>query len=311
MATGTIPCGIAIPQVFANPQADLKMLHEFVPRVETLGYDSLWVQEQIITDQPILEPVTLMTYAAALSKKVRLGSSVLLLTIRNPIQLAKSLATLDQLSNGRVIAGFGIGGPHIPEQVFGLIPEVKRSRRFIEAIQVLKALWTEPKASFKGEVWSFENVAMEPKPVQKPRIPIWFGARTEIALKRAVRHGDGWMAAGSSSSAEFMQHYPMIRRFLDDAKRDPATFPISKRVYLAIDNDRERADRRLKEWFGMRYKNADLAPKVSIWGSRDQVTEKLLELVRAGVQHFLLNPVFDEIEQAELLAREVMPHLHA
>jgi len=308
VATGNIPCGIGIPQNFANSRLDLKLIHDFAPRAEALGYDSLWVQEQIITDAPLLEPVTLMTYVAALTTKVRIGSSVLLIVIRNPVQLAKSLATLDQLSQGRLIAGVAIGGPHVPEKVFG-VGGGKRSRRFIEALAVIKALWTQPKATFKGEYWNFENIPMEPKPLQKPHPPLWFGARTEIGLKRAVRLGDGWMGPGSTSTADFADHVQIVRRQLEATKRDPANFPISKRVYLAVDENRDRAERRLREWFQMRYKNAAMGSQVSIWGGKAEVTDKLRELVRAGAQHLLLNPVFEEMEHAELLAGEVMPHL--
>jgi probable F420-dependent oxidoreductase len=308
MATGHTPCGIALPQSFASAPVDVPLIRTFLQRVDTLGYDSVWVQEQIISDAPILEPVTLLTYAAALTSQVRLGSSVLLTVIRNPVQLASSLASLDQLSQGRLIVGVGIGGPHVPEAVFGVSSE-GRARRFIEGLQVMKALWTQPRATVQGTFWQFENVPMEPKPVQKPHPPVWFGARTEIGLRRAVRHGDGWMGPGSSSSAEFVQHLGLVRRFLDEARRDPATFPLSKRVYVAVDNDRDRAERRLRAWFAMRYKNADMAARVSVWGSRAECTERLAELVRAGAQHLLLNPVFDELEHLELLAQEVMPHL--
>jgi probable F420-dependent oxidoreductase len=308
VATGKIPCGIAIPQTFANSPIDLRLIREFIPRAEQLGYDSLWVQEQIIGPYSVLEPVTLLTYASALTSKARLGTSVLLPVIRNPLQLAKSLASLDQLSQGRLIVGVGIGGPHVPEAAFGVSPE-RRARRFVEALGVMKALWTQPRATVSGDFWRFEKVAMEPKPVQQPHPPIWFGAREEVALRRAVRHGDGWMGAGSSSSADFLRQYQLLRRALGEAGRDPATFPISKRVYLAVDDDRGRAERRLREWFGARYRNADMAPQVSVWGSRKECLDKLSELVRAGAQHLMLNPVFDELEHLELLAREVMPHL--
>ena len=174
---------------------------------------------------------------------------------------------------------------------------------------MMKALWTQPRATVAGTFWQFENVPMEPKPVQKPHPPLWFGAREEVALKRAVRHGDGWMGAGVSSTADFIKQVCLVRRLLDEAQRDPATFPISKRAYLAVDTDRDRAERRLREWFGLRYKNADMASRVSIWGSRTECTDKLGELVRAGAQHLLLNPVFDELEHLDLLAQEVMPHL--
>ncbi len=306
MATGKIPCGIAIPQTSAP--ADVRFLGQYLHRAETLGYDSVWVQEQILGDSPMLEPITLLTFAAALTAKMRLGTSVILPLTRNPIHLAKALSSLDQLSQGRLILGVGMGGPHVPEPAFGISKE-NRSRRFVEVLKVTKALWTEPRASFAGEFWKFENVAMEPKPLQKPHPPIWFGARDEIALKRTVRHGDGWMGAGSSSTADFIKQSAMLRRLLEEAHRDPAKFPISKRVYLALDDNRDRAEKRLREWFGARYKNADMAPRVSIWGGVAEVVDKIGELVRAGAQHFLLNPVFDDMEHLERLASDVMPRL--
>lgn len=233
---------------------------------------------------------------------------VLVTVIRNPVQLAKSLSALDHLSQGRLIVGVGIGGAHVPEAVFGVSSQ-RRARQFVEGLQVLKALWTQPRATIKGDFWQFENVPMEPKPIQKPHPPLWFGARAAASLKRAVRYGDGWMGAGSSSSADFVQQVGLLRQVLDEAGRDPATFPISKRVYVAVDADRDRAERRLREWFAMRYKNADMATRVSIWGSCAECRDKLRALVQAGAQHLLLNPVFDEVEHLEVLAREVVPHV--
>ena len=308
MTIGNIPCGIAIPQSFADPSFDANIIHQFIPRAEALGYEGLWVQEQIVGDSPILEPVTLLTYAAALTTKVRLGTSVLITVIRNPVQLAKSLASLDQLSHGRLIVGVGVGGPHVPEAVFGVASE-HRGRRFVEGLQAMKALWTQSRATMSGEFWQFQNVAMEPKPLQKPHPPLWFGAREAVALRRAARLGDGWMGAGSSSSADFVAQSELLRRFLDEAKRDANEFPISKRVYIAVDDDQVRAERRLRDWFGMRYKNAEMASRVSIWGNRAECIDKLGEIVRAGARHLLLNPVFDEIEHLELLASEVIPKL--
>jgi probable F420-dependent oxidoreductase len=285
----------------------MQLVRDYVQKAETLGYDSLWVQESIVGNVPILEPVSLLNYVAALTTRVRLGTSVMLLVLRNPVQLAKSLSSLDQMSHGRLTAGIGIGG-HVPEAIFGL-PSERRIRRFVEAIQVMKALWTEPQASVDGIYWTFKDVAMEPKPVQQPHPPLWFGARQAPALKRAVQHGNGFMGAGSSSTADFIQQYGLLQQFLDAAQRDPATFAISKRVYLAVDADRERAEKRLREWFGIRYRNADMASQVGIWGSRDECLNKLGELVQAGAQHLMLNPVFDEMNHLELLAQEVVPKL--
>jgi probable F420-dependent oxidoreductase len=299
----SIACGVAIPQAFTS-SVDIELIRKCLSRAEVLGFDSLWVQEQIISDSAILEPVTLLTYAAALTSKARLGSSVLLTVIRNPVQLAKSLATLDQLSHGRLTVGVGIGGAHVPERVFGVSCE-RRARRFVEGLQVMKALWTQRRASINGEFWQFEDVPMEPKPVQQPHPPLWFGARDAIGLRRAVRHGQGWMGAGSSSSADFVQQIGLLRRFLDDEKRDPAQFSVSKRVYIAIDNNRNRAERRLKEWFAVRYKRAEMATLVSLWGSSQECTDKLNELISAGARHLMLNPVFDELEHLDALAEIV------
>lgn len=308
MKPRTVAFGIGIPQTFDNFSSAASYLRRFVPRAEALGFEGLWVQEQIVGDAPVLEPVTLITYAAALSSRIRLGTSVLITVIRNPVQLAKSLASLDQLSNGRITVGVGIGGPHIPEAVFGVASD-NRGRRFVEGLQVMKALWTQPRASMSGTFWRLADVAMEPKPAQKPHPPMWFGAREAVALRRAIRLGDGWMGAGSSSSEEFVKQLELIRRFLDEERRDPDKFAISKRVYLAIDNDRPRAERRLRDWFGVRYRFADMAPRVSIWGSREECVDKLGDLVRAGARHLLLNPVFDEAEQMETLASDVIPKL--
>jgi probable F420-dependent oxidoreductase len=301
-------CGISIPQTFEQSVVDVELIRKFVVRAETLGYDSLWVQEQMITDTAILEPVALLTYVAALTSRVRLGTAVLLTAVRNPVELAKTLATIDQLSGGRLVVGVGIGGPTTPHEIFG-VPREHRVRRFVEGIKVMKALWTQPKASVSGDFWNFTDVPMEPRPAQKPHPPIWFGARTEVALKRAARLGDGWMGPGSSSSAEFVQHMEWIRRLLDEAKRDPATFSISKRVYIAVDENRDIAERRLRQWFGARYKFPDMAPRVSIFGSRSECVDKLGALVKAGAQHLLLDPVYDHVEQMELLAAEVVPAL--
>jgi probable F420-dependent oxidoreductase len=307
MATGNTPCGIGIPQDFIDRPVDVQLIRDYVQKAEALGYDSLWVQEQIVGDVPILEPVTLLTYVAALTSRVRLGTSVMLTVLRNPVQLAKSLSSLDQMSQGRLAVGVGIGG-HVPESIFGYTSE-HRVRRFVEGLQVMKALWTESKATFTGTFWQFKDVSMEPKPVQKPYPPVWFGARQAPALKRAVQHGDGWMGAGSSATADFVQQYGLLQRFLEEVRRDPATFAISKRVYLAVDNDRDRAEQRLRTWFGVRYKNANMAARVAVWGSKAECLDKLGELVKAGAQHLMLNPVFDEMEHLELLAQEIVPHL--
>ena len=304
------PCGIELPQVFFDGPVDMEHIRRFATRAETLGYDSFWLQERVIGDFNILEPVTLLSYVAAITTTLRLGTSVILLPLRNPIQLAKAYSTLDVMSGGRAVMGVGLGGGHLGshEDVFGYTRD-GRVTRFTEAVQVMKLLWSEPRASFRGRYWNFKDISMEPKPMQKPHLPVIFGGHHENALRRAVRYAGGWMGAGSSSSASFTRESIRIRDFLDQAKRDPATFHIAKRVYLAVDNDKARGERRIMEWFAKRYKNADLGPKVSIWGSSAECTEKIQTLVDAGAQQIIFNPMFDEMEHLEICAKEIMPHL--
>jgi alkanesulfonate monooxygenase SsuD/methylene tetrahydromethanopterin reductase-like flavin-dependent oxidoreductase (luciferase family) len=247
---------------------------------------------------------------AAITSTLRLGTSVILLPLRNPIQLAKAYSTLDCMSGGRAIMGVGLGGGHLGshEDLFGYARE-HRVTRFAEAVQVMKLLWTEAKSSFHGTFWNFDDVSMEPKPIQKPHLPLWFGGHHENALRRAVKYGDAWMGAGSSSSSAFVRESALIRRFLDEAKRDPATFNYGKRVYLAVDNDKARGEKRIREWFNIRYKNADLGPRVSVWGSSTECTEKIQQIVGAGAQFIVFNPMFDEMEHLDICAKEIMPNL--
>ena len=305
-----LSCGIELPQVFFDGPVDMDHIRKFAARAETLGYDSLWLQERILGDIAMLEPVTLLSYVAAITAKLKLGTSVILLPLRNPLQLAKAYSTLDVMSNGRAIMGVGLGGGHLGshEDLFGYMRE-GRVTRFTEAVQIMKLLWTEPKASFQGRYWNFKDVSMEPKPMQQPRLPIIFGGHHENALRRAVKYADGWMGAGSSSSGSFIRESARLRDMLADAKRDPGTFHFAKRAYLAVDKDNARAERRIREWFGKRYKNPDLGPKVSIWGSAAKCTEKIREIVKAGAQQIVFNPMFDEMEHLDICAKEIMPHL--
>lgn len=307
MNQANTPCGIAIPQVFVDGVVDLKHIRSFLERAEALGYDSAWTQETVLSPFAILEPLSLLSYASAVTTRMRLGVSVMLTTLRNPIQLAKTLSSLDHLSGGRLDVGVGAGG-HVDEATFGYSKE-GRIRRFTEGIEVMKALWTQPKARISGRFWNLEDAVMEPKPVQRPHPPIWFGARIEPALRRAVRLGDGWMGSGSSSTGDFVKQCAQLHALLEEAGRDPATYRISKRVYVAVDTNRDRAEKRLREWFGVRYGNADMATRDAIWGSSAECLDKIAEIVGAGAEHLLFNPVFDEVDHLELLAEEIVPKL--
>src|SRR5262249_22062441 len=191
------------------------------------------------------------------------------------------------------------------------IPAERRVRRFTEGIEVMTRLWTEERVTFKGEFWTLDGVAMAPKPIQQPRPPLWFGARHPEALRRAVALGDGFIGAGSSSAADFAQQVALVRQYLAEAKRDPATFALAKRVYLAVDPDKARAMARLREWFGWYYGNAGMADQVALVGSAEECAAGLRAIRAAGARLLLLNFVADDLANAELAARDIVPRVAA
>lgn len=305
-----IELAVAIPQTFRDGPVDTVRIRSYVARAEKLGFHSAWVVEQVLGSIPSLEPVELLTYVAAVTERIRLGSAVLLSALRSPVHLAKSLATLDHLSHGRLIVGVGLGGNPGVYPAYGISAE-RRAARFAEGIRLMKRLWTEPRVTFEGEFWRLQNASMEPKPLQKPHPPVWFGAHHPNALKRAAELGDGFMGAGSLSTVKFGEEVKLLRDLLQKAGRDPATLPIGKRVYIAIDKDKARAAKRLAEWFGAFYGKPQLAEEVSIWGPPEECLDRLGEVVAAGARLIMLHPVFDELEHLEQFASVIAPRLRA
>ncbi|HEX8969223.1 MAG TPA: LLM class flavin-dependent oxidoreductase, partial [Chloroflexota bacterium] len=225
---------VSIPQTFPSGPIDAGSIKTFVQRAEALDFDSLWVQESIIGGQRQLDSIELLTFAAACSRRVRLGVAVLLLPLRAPVPLAKSLVTLDQLSGGRLTVGLGLGNPSPTNLAFGVQPQT-RLPRFLEALRIMKALWTEDSVTVEGSYWQLHDVVMQPKPVQRPHPPIWFGVHHPDALRRTVRYADGFIGAGGSSTEQFAAEAAELRRLLEAAGRDPTSFPMAKRVYIAVD----------------------------------------------------------------------------
>ena len=281
---------IAIPQTYSDPAH----IQRFLRRAEELPFNAAWCIEQVIGTAPVLESVTTLTYAAAVTKRLRLGIAVLLIAQRNPIDLAKALSSLDVLSDGRLIVGVGLGASSRHYPAYGLPPE-DRVARFRENLEIMKRLWTEDKVTLDGRFSHLVSIPMQPKPVQRPHPPIWLGGHVEAALRRAAELGDGYIGAGST---------PMDV-FLDDIKQLPADFPKAKRLYLTLGDNLSR----LREWFGAFYHKPEMADQVAVWGSPQQIVDQIIRLRDAGVNYILLNPVFDEEAQMELLCEHVLPRV--
>jgi probable F420-dependent oxidoreductase len=299
--------GIGLPQVVTGGRADADVIRQFAQRAEALGYEDLWLTDGALGARALLEPVTLLAYAAACTQRIRLGISVLVLNQHNPIQLARSLATLDQLSGGRVIAGVGLGGGTDLYPAFGIDAQ-RPVARFTESLSLMRALWSQERVTLDGEFFRLDGVAQEPKPLQEP-LPVWIGGHATSALRRAVRLGDGWMGAGATRVEDFFHEIAQVREFIKEFGRDPHRFTISKRVYIAVDETEEKARQRLAAGFMGQYGNARMAESAGLAGTPKQVIEVLRSMRDAGLQHLLLHPFFDSMQQLELLTNEVAPEL--
>ena len=301
--------GIAIPQFFSDGEFDPASFREYFARVEELGFHSAWAQEQVLGAMPQLSPLETMTYAAACTERLRLGCVVFVSTLHSPVHLAKSIATLDQLSRGRIETGVGTGGAMRPFAAFGVDRE-RYVARFTEGVAVMKALWTEPRVTFDGEFWQLRDAAMEPKPFQKPYPPLWFGGSGPAALRRAVRLGDGFFGAGSTPTAAFADQVRIVRDALAAAGRPAEDFSIAKRVYIAVDADagraRDRINAALERLYGRRVPSIEAA---AITGTAADCVSEVNQVAEAGAELILFTALFDQREQMERLAAAVLPKL--
>jgi probable F420-dependent oxidoreductase len=297
-----IPFGMVLPH--RSPDAvDMGVVRQVAQRAETLGFRDLWVTENTLDHVFCFDPLVVLTYAAALTTVIRLGVSVVVLPVHSPIHVAHQVATLDYVSTGRAILGVGLGrDQHYTEFQ---VPRERRVRRFREGVAVIKALWTEPKVNYQGEIFQLEGGTMAPKPVQKPHPPIWMGGAHPDALRRAAIIADGWMGSGGSSTASFSRSVPRVKAALEKAGREPASFPISKRVFLSVHERPDVARAEVHRWFTEVYHNPDGTDASGVHGTPEQVRERLEALVAMGANHLLLNPVCRHAEQLEVLAAMV------
>ncbi|MGO8947774.1 MAG: LLM class flavin-dependent oxidoreductase [Ktedonobacterales bacterium] len=295
---------VSIPQRFADGTFDPIRLRDYLTRAESLGFHSAWTQEAVLAPAPTLAPLELMAFAAACTERLRLGCAVIVSPFHNPIQLAQSIATLDQLSRGRIEVGVATGGRGRMFSAFEVDP-AHLVARFTEGLQLIKACWTEPRITFEGRFWQLDGASVEPKPFQKPFPPLWIGGSHPQAVRRALRYGNGFFGAGSSTTGQFAQQVHVLHTALAEAHQDPSTFHIAKRVYIVIDDDatraRERVDAGLTQIYGSSSLNA-----VAVYGTPSTCIAGLREVAEAGAELIQLHPLFDEAEQMERLASEVL-----
>jgi alkanesulfonate monooxygenase SsuD/methylene tetrahydromethanopterin reductase-like flavin-dependent oxidoreductase (luciferase family) len=306
---------ISIPQFYADGEFSPAEFRAYFAKAEALGvYESAWAQEMPLSASPQLAPLEAMTYAAACTSSLRIGCTVFVTTLHSPVHLAKNLATLDQLSGGRLEVGVGSGGPRRPFAAFGISGD-RYVARFTEGIALMKALWTQSSVTFDGEFWQLKDAAMEPKPQQKPHPRLWFGGSADAAVRRGVRLCDGFFGAGSSSTEAFASQVSVAREALAALGRregfGPGEFPIAKRVYIGIDSaDASRARQRVNDALARMYgQRVPAIESAAVAGTLSDCVPAVRAVIDAGAELILFTPLYEVPEHMEQIATELIPRL--
>ena len=231
--------GVTIPNNWGleNPRTVI----EFGPMAEELGYDSVWVMDHLfnngyirerLDDKPYYHPMATLSHISALTSKVQLGTSVLVLPYHNPVELAKYAATLDQMSGGRVVLGVGVGAMTPEFEALG-IPLSQRGSLTNESMDVMRELWSNEDPRYQSARWEFSDLKFSPKPLQvmngAPNVPLWVGGNSPGAHRRAARRGNGWHPSGVTAE-EFAIGRRHIMEMAEAAGRNPDELVMSVRV---------------------------------------------------------------------------------
>jgi len=309
--------GIAARNFTAYPEMpDALALTEYGVRMEELGYDSIWVWDHILLgvdpNFPIVDSLTLLTAIAARTTRIKLSTGILVLPLRNPVLLAKQLSTLDQLSRGRTLMAMAVGWYKREFDAVG-IPFEKRGKIMDDNLEILNRFWTEDKVD--GQ-WGDHNVAagvMYPKPYQKPRPPLLIGGYVDKVLKRAAEKGDGWLTYFYKPEA-FVPSWEKILRFAEEAGKDPDTMMNGNQLPIMVGKSRKEVEGPMMEWLNKEFDIAagsQSSMDSAIMGTVDECVDQLKAHLDVGVQKIIFVPYKYQMDQCEIIAKEIIPRLKA
>lgn len=334
-----IEFGVRVPN--SGPLSSVANLTRTAQVAEQLGFDTVWVHDHVVWSSEMhrhhissgsaealaddqhadfYESLTTLAFLAARTTDIKLGVACLVMPTRNPIYAAKQTATLDHLCNGRLIVGVGLGSKATESSSeFDVFQVPFSARRALtdEHMEVMKAIWTQPLASYQGRTIKFDNAEIFPKPLQSPHPPLWVGGWTDKAAERAGRLGEGWIP-GWLSPDEMARGRKVLSATAEKHGRNPNDIVIAVEKLATIATDRETAlDRALptvrasSKTYERDVDDIQFALDRHIFGSVDDVKRRVAEFVAVGVTHFelkLLYSSIDElIEQMALWANQIIP----
>jgi alkanesulfonate monooxygenase SsuD/methylene tetrahydromethanopterin reductase-like flavin-dependent oxidoreductase (luciferase family) len=293
---------------------DPEQARRSVDALAAWGYDVIWSGDHVAFTGPINDPLIQLSYMAALHPELTYGTSIYLLPLRHPTPVAKMVATVDRMMGpGHFIFGVGVGGEFPPEYEACGVPVKQRGGRASESIQVIKRLWTEPTVEHRGKYFSFGKIAMEPKPATPGGPPVYVGGRSEAALRRAARYGDGWMPYVVTPE-RYAEGLTFIAREAAQSGRKLERFGTSIHLFGTLGNSYEQAldtaTEQLSKRYAMDFRSA--ARRYAALGKPAEMAERIAGFIKAGVRDVGLDLVCHPRErdaQLEQYAKEVIPLL--
>ena len=290
------------PAPLTQPQNVVK----FAQQCEAMGCHSIWTIDRIAYDN--LEPLTLLAAAAGATQNIRLGTSVLLGNLRHPSHLAKIVATLDFISNGRITLGLGFGSRQ-NDYTAVEVPFEHRGSRAVEQVELMKRLWTEDHVTHKGKFFNVQNLTIGPRPVQKPHPPLWTGGSAETALKRAGAWANGFIC-GSSAIPDFPATWEKISGYAKAAGRDPNKITKAGLTFMAINDDQAKAVKTVEDYV-MRYYGrlrADVA-NTSLVGSPAAIADRIGAFLSKGLDTLIIGLADPDPRQLDLFGARILPNV--
>src|SRR5213593_1837974 len=305
--------GLAIKN-FVGPAetTDIDALYTYAQRAEALGFESLWAWDHVILGVepsfPILDAVGTLTAIAARTSRIKLGTGVLVLPLRNPTVAAKALGTLDVVSKGRLILGVAAGWYAREFDAVG-VPFKQRGRLFERNLDILTRLWTEDRVTVKQDEFNLREAVMRPRPVQRPRPPILVGGYVDAVLRRAATKGDGWLTYFYTPES-FRRSWEKVLAFAREAGRDPKWLSATNQLAICVGRSRAETDGPMREWLRTDWDVAAWSESTlehAIQGSVEDCVARLRAHIEAGVHRIILIPYRYQPDQMELIAKEILP----
>jgi len=315
MAEVAIQFGVAVRNFTASPEEpDIDGIIHYVTRAEELGFHSAWVWDHILLGSkrpfPFLDSLVTLAALATRTTRLQLGTGVLILPLRNPVVLAKELASLDQISKGRLVLGLATGWYEREFDACG-VPHKERGNVFLENLDIILRLWTEPAVNGEAGRYHFKQAVMLPRPLQQPRPPLLIGGYVDVVLRRVAERADGWLTYFYTPES-FRRSWAKIQAYAAEAGRDPAGLRNVSQLPIYVAHSFEEADRGVREFIGQYF---DVAPwsestvDSAIRGTPEQCAEQVQAHLSVGVEHVVFVPYGYQLEQLDLIASEVIPRL--